>query len=226
MDYLTLTLEGDHYTQGWQHGRQVQSLRPQIARAIAAQVQREDQFAQAERGGAPAGAPAGGYARFERLLQETRDLLQEIDAPLLDLIRGQAEALEFEFDTLLRYSLGIYLCDAMHGDVTRQPCAAEGCTTWAATGSATVAGADGTSGPLLAKSRDYRPEHLSLQVVIQVTPQVGLSLRLQRQRRLPWRVLRRDQPGGAGRGRHPRHVHRPGTRPAGLFADDAPPGGA
>ena len=29
----------------------------------------------------------GAGARFERLLQETRDLLQEIDAPLLDLIR-------------------------------------------------------------------------------------------------------------------------------------------
>jgi hypothetical protein len=169
MDYLTLTLDGDHYTQGWQHGRQAQSLRPQIARAIADQVRREARFAQAER----AGAPAGSHVWFERLLQETRDLLQEIDAPLLDLIRGQAEALEFEFDTLLRYSLGIYLCDAIHGDVARQPRAAEGCTTWAATGSATAAGVDGTFGPLLAKSRDYRTEHLSLQVVIQVTPQSG-----------------------------------------------------
>ena len=181
MDYLTLTLEGDHYTQGWQHGRQVQSLRPQIARAVADQVQREAQFAQIERGG----APAGSHARFERLLQETRDLLQEIDAPLMDLIRGQAEALEFEFDTLLRYSLGIYLSDAVHGDmaheymtheytlVARQPRAAEGCTTWAAAGSATVAGVGATSGPLLAKTRDYRTEHLPLQVVIQVTPQSG-----------------------------------------------------
>ena len=165
MEYITLTLQGDHYTQGRQHGDQVQSLRPQIAHAI------EARFAQIERDG----APASGSTRFERLLQETHDLLQAIDAPLLDLIRGQAEALEFEFDTLLRYTLVSYLCDAVHGDMlaTRQPPASEGCTTWAATGSATVDGADGTSSPLLAKNRDYRPEHLPLQVVIQVTPQSG-----------------------------------------------------
>jgi hypothetical protein len=177
MEYLTLTLEGDHYTQGRQHGHQVQSLRPQIAKAMADQVRREVRLAPNERDGAD--------ARFERLLQETRDLLQEIDAPLLDLIRGQAEALEFEFDTLLRYSLGSYLHDAVHGAMvqadmahadmraTRQPRAVEGCTTWAATGSTTVAGTDGTSGPLLAKNRDYRAEHFPLQVVIQVTPQPG-----------------------------------------------------
>ena len=156
MEYLTLTLQGDPYTQGRQHGHQVQSLRPQIAHAI------EVRFAQMERDGAD--------VHFERLLQEMRDLLQEIDTPLLDLIRGQAEALEFEFDTLLRYSLVSYLRDDL---LTRQPRAAEGCTTWAATGSTTVAGADGTSGPLLAKNRDYRPEHLPLQVVIQVTPRLG-----------------------------------------------------
>jgi isopenicillin-N N-acyltransferase-like protein len=166
MDYLTLTLQGDHHTQGRQHGHQVQRLRPQIAHAMKvrfAQIERDD---------------AG--ARFERLLEETRVLLQEIDAPLLDLIRGQAEALEFEFDTLLRYALVSYLGDAVHGDMvhedmraTRQPCAAEGCTTWAATGSTIVAGTDRACGPLLAKNRDYRPEHLPLQVVIQVTPQSG-----------------------------------------------------
>jgi isopenicillin-N N-acyltransferase-like protein len=160
MEYVTLTLQGDHYTQGRQHGHQAQSLWPQIARAIGVRL------AQIERDGAP---PAGD-ARFERLLQETHDLLQEIDAPLLDLIRGQAEALEFDFDILLRYALVSYLRDDL---LTRQPRAAEGCTTWAATGSTTVSGADGTSGPLLAKNRDYRPEHLPLQVVIQVTPQSG-----------------------------------------------------
>ena len=160
MEYITLTLQGDHYTQGRQHGHQVRSLRPQIAHAI------EIRFAQIERDG----APAGDNARFERLLQETGGLLQAIDAPLLDLIRGQAEALEFEFDTLLRYTLVSYLCDAVHGDmlVTRQPRVCEGCTTWAATGPATA-----DRQPLLAKNRDYHPEHLPLQVVIQVTPQSG-----------------------------------------------------
>jgi isopenicillin-N N-acyltransferase-like protein len=178
MEYLTLSLQGDHYTQGRQHGHQAQSLRPQIAKAMADQVRRADE-ARREVRREPVERD-GAAARFERLLQETRELLQELDAPLLDLIRGQAEALEFEFDTLLNYSLGSYLYDVVHADmahadmrVTCQSHAFEGCTTWAATGSTTVAGADGTSGPLLAKNRDYRPEHLPLQVVIQVTPQRG-----------------------------------------------------
>ena len=43
MEYVTLTLQGDHYAQGRQHGHQVQSLWPQIAKAI------EARFAQIER---------------------------------------------------------------------------------------------------------------------------------------------------------------------------------
>jgi hypothetical protein len=178
MKYLTLTLQGDHYAQGRQHGHQVQSLRPQIAKAMSDQVRRTDQVRTAVR--LTQVEQDGAGARFERLLQETRDLLHEIDTPLLDLVRGQAEALEFEFDTLLRYSLASYLHDVVHEDMahegTRVACqsyTAEGCTTWAATGSAILAGADGTSGPLLAKNRDYRLEHFPLQVVIQVTPQSG-----------------------------------------------------
>jgi hypothetical protein len=171
MDYLTLTLQGDHYTQGWQHGRQVGDLRPQIAQAI------ELRFAQIEREGAG--------ARFEQLLQETRDLLQEIDAPLLDLIRGQAKALEFEFETLLRYGLVTYLRDDLvirtyqgapappaggPGDTLRGAgeLGGTGCTTWAACGSSMASGQ-----PLLAKNRDQTPEFLPLEIVAYVTPMSG-----------------------------------------------------
>jgi predicted choloylglycine hydrolase len=149
--YTILTLQGDHYDMGRQHGHLVRGLRSLIAQAI------EARFAQIERDGPD--------ARFEALLRETRDLLEEIDAPLMAMIRGQAEALELEFETLLRYDLVSYLRDDL---VTRRPPCSEGCTTWAATGSATAGGQ-----PILAKNRDYRPEHLSLQIVIHVAPESG-----------------------------------------------------
>lgn len=157
--YITLTLQGDHYAMGRQHGRQVRGLRPLIAQAI------EARFAQIERDGPD--------ARFETLLCQTHELLQESDAPLLDMIRGQAEALDFEFDTLLRYDLASYLRDDLltrkRFDVAhRKPPSTEGCTTWAATGSAAAGGQ-----PILVKNRDYRLEHLPLQIVIHATPDSG-----------------------------------------------------
>jgi isopenicillin-N N-acyltransferase-like protein len=157
--YATLTLRGDHYTMGRQHGHQVKGLRPLLAQAI------EARFAQIEGDG-----PDG---RFETLLQGTRELLQDVDPPLLAMIQGQAKTLEFEFDTLLRYNLVTYLRDDL---LTRQPPAGsvgdrpeqEGCTTWAATGSAAAGGQ-----PILVKNRDNRLEHLPLQVVIHAAPESG-----------------------------------------------------
>ena len=157
--YITLNLKGDHYTMGRQHGHQVRRLRPLIAKAIEARFSQIEQY--------------GPDARFEALLQETCELLQDIDAPLLAMIRGQAEALDFEFDTLLRYDLVTYLLDYL---VTRKrfdgahhkPPGSEGCTTWAATGSATAGGQ-----PILVKNRDNRLERLPLQIVIHATPEAG-----------------------------------------------------
>ena len=149
--YITLNLQGDHYTMGRQHGDQVRRLRPLIVEAIQARFRQIEQYEP--------------DARFESLLRETRELLEEIDAPLLAMIRGQAEALEFEFDTLLRYDLVTYLLDYL---VTRKPPGTEGCTTWAATGLATASGQ-----PILVKNRDNRPERLPLQIVIHATPEAG-----------------------------------------------------
>jgi len=149
--YVTLTLQGDHYTTGRQHGHQVRKLRPLIVEAIEARSRQIEQY--------------GPGARFEALLRETRELLQDMDAPLLAMIQGQAEALEFEFDTLLRYDLVTYLRDNL---VTRKSPGTEGCTTWAATGSAPAAGQ-----PILVKNRDNRLERLPLQIVIPATPESG-----------------------------------------------------
>lgn len=148
--YRLLTLRGDHYAMGLQHGRQVRDLRPLIARTV------ESRFREIAR--------YGPDARFEELVQATADLLQDIDSPYCDMIRGQAEALDFDVDTLLRYSLVSYLRDDL---LLRRP-APEGCTGWAATGSAV---ADG--GTILVKNRDNRPEHLSLQIVARAQPDSG-----------------------------------------------------
>jgi isopenicillin-N N-acyltransferase-like protein len=150
-DYMKLTLQGDHYTMGQQHGLQVRGLRPRIAEAMAAR------FGEVEQDG-----PDG---HFQALLCETREYLEANNSPLLAMIRGQAEALELEFDALLRYDLVAYLRDDL---VIRRVLTSEGCTTWAATGSAT---ADGL--PILAKNRDYRLAHLHLQVVVRAMPEIG-----------------------------------------------------
>ncbi|HSJ53063.1 MAG TPA: C45 family peptidase, partial [Anaerolineae bacterium] len=150
-EYATLTLRGDAYAMGWQHGRQVCGLRPQIAEAMARR------FCQIE--------DDGPDTRFEELVGQSRALLEECDAPLLAMIRGQAEALAFEFEALLRYNLVAFLRDDL---LVRRTLASEGCTTWAASGSATANGQ-----PILAKNRDFRPEHLPLQNVVRAIPERG-----------------------------------------------------
>jgi len=148
-----IAISGTPYEMGRQHGLRFIHLRPLIVEAIKAR------FAQIE-----SDSPDG---RFESLVRETTEVLREVDPPILEMVRGQAEALELDFDTLLRYDLVSYLRDDL---LTRQAAnlASEGCTTWAAVGSAT---ADGQ--PLLVKNRDYRPEHLPLQVFVTATPTVG-----------------------------------------------------
>jgi len=146
-----VSVQGSHYEMGRQHGLQVRGLRSLIARAV------EARFDQIERDGPD--------QRFETLLRETREFLYEFDAPLLAMLRGQAEALELEFDILLRYDLVAYLRDDL---VTRRTPHCEGCTTWGATGSATANGQ-----PILVKNRDNRLELLPIQIVIEATPESG-----------------------------------------------------
>ncbi len=149
--YTTLTLQGDHHSMGRQHGRQVQKLRPQIAEAITARFQQIEQD--------------DPDAHFEALVHSTKEVIQETDSTLLAMVRGQAEALEFDFETLLRYGLVAYLRDDL---VIRRVQGNEGCTTWATTGSATVDGH-----PILVKNRDYRLEQLPLQIVVRAEPEPG-----------------------------------------------------
>jgi predicted choloylglycine hydrolase len=138
---------------GYQHGRHVMPLRPQIITAIAAR------FAQLEQDGAD--------AAFAALVEETRQVLERVDPATIALVRGLADGLVLDFDRLLRYNLVAFLRDAL---ITRRSTRgeSEGCTTWVAVGPAT---ADGQ--PILAKNRDYRPEHLPLQILVRAEPAQG-----------------------------------------------------
>jgi isopenicillin-N N-acyltransferase-like protein len=153
-----IRIQGNHYQMGYQHGRQVQSLRPYIIKAI------EARFVQLEQDGAD--------EAFEMLVGETHQVLQKVDPLTVDIIRGLADGLALEFDQLMRYNLAAFLRDVLttrqHAAHDREAGASEGCTTWAATGSATV-----HSYPILVKNRDYNLEHLPLQVVVQAEPEVG-----------------------------------------------------
>lgn len=153
-----ITISGTHFQMGYRHGRQVQPLRPHIIRAIDAR------FAQLERDGAD---PA-----FEAVVAKTEQVLHAVDADTVELIRGLAEGLNIEFSRLLRYNLVAFLRDIL---TTRRQLnkkspgtPAEGCTTWAATGPATLNGL-----PILVKNRDYHLAHLPLQVVVRAEPAAG-----------------------------------------------------
>jgi predicted choloylglycine hydrolase len=151
--FQIIAVKGDHYQMGYQHGRRVMPLRPQIITAMAAR------FAQLEQDGAD--------ANFERLVETTRQVLERVDPATIALVHGLADGLALEFERLLRYNLAAFLRDAL---ITRKILngPSDGCTIWAATGPATVDGQ-----PILAKNRDYRLEHLPLQVVVKAEPAQG-----------------------------------------------------
>jgi predicted choloylglycine hydrolase len=151
--FQIIEVKGDHYQMGYQHGRQVMPLRPQIIMAM------EARFAQLEQEGAD--------DDFERLVEATRQVLERVDPATIALVRGLADGLALEFERLLRYNLAAFLRDAL---LTRKMLngPSDGCTTWAASGPATVDGQ-----PILAKNRDYRLEHLPLQVVVKAEPAQG-----------------------------------------------------
>jgi len=150
-EYVTITVNGSPYAMGYQHGQQVCHLRPLILAALDARFRQLD-----------ADRPDG---QFEALVARTRALLEELDPPLLAMIRGQADALSIDFETLLRCDLVSFLGDDL--SVRRLP-GVPGCTTWAAAGPATAGG-----GVILAKNRDYQLDHLPLQVLVRARPEGG-----------------------------------------------------
>ncbi|MDI3340707.1 MAG: C45 family autoproteolytic acyltransferase/hydrolase [Sphaerobacter sp.] len=142
---------GSHREIGRQHGRAVQSLAPLI-RAAAERHQAE--------------VPLDPATRAAHLA-DLRAALERHSPATLEQIAGLAEGLDLDPDVLFGAATASYLHDLARGAPPRG--AHEGCTTWAAGGALTGDGA-----PLLVKNRDYRLDHLPLQIVLRVRPERGI----------------------------------------------------
>lgn len=152
-------VRGNHYQMGLQHAQQVTDLLPAIHIAIDT---RYEQLAQ-----------DGGDDAFEAIIQEAITLLKDDDPQIVAFIQGLAEGLDIPFDHLLHYNLVTFLRDVItvqntfsQQNASDEP--EEGCSTWAASGAATVDGH-----PILVKNRDTSIEHLPLQLVVRAEPEQG-----------------------------------------------------
>ncbi len=144
-----LDLNGDAHQIGRQHGEQVTDLRPQILNSM--------------------------QVRLAVLRKENPDLAPHIKeitqtwekhAPdTLDMLHGMAEALDLKWDEYFTYTIASYLTSSLNNSNKN-----EGCSTWAASGIMTRDGA-----PILAKNRDYHPDHQPLQCLARIKPTYGNS---------------------------------------------------
>lgn len=142
-----ITLEGDHYQMGLQHGRQMLDLRPRLLEVIDRRIAGLE------------GRPVTG------LLPEVERVWAGQARSTLDMLAGIARALELDVARLFCYAAASYLEDSVRaGEVSLL----EGCTVWAASGPATA-----DRSPILAKNRDYNLAHLDLQTLAHATPQHG-----------------------------------------------------
>jgi isopenicillin-N N-acyltransferase-like protein len=148
---------------GWQHGCQVKDLRPLILEAIQNRL-----------------AAIDGKRELTALTEGLLETLQEVGGtPTVEMIRGQADGLEVDFQRLFQYDVASYLEDNL------LPSSPESCSTWAASEGATSSGE-----PILVKNRDYYLEHLPLQVLVRAEPENG--------RRFAYRYLCVSSAGSPG----------------------------
>jgi isopenicillin-N N-acyltransferase like protein len=142
-----IDLAGNHYTMGLQHGYQVRRLRPKISSAIKNRLL----------------LLAKLDSDFKTRIENLSMIWEEIARPTLDMMRGMAKNLSFEWDTFLRYTVGSYLVDR-----ALQPKLSEGCTVWAGSAPLTKGGIH-----ILTKNRDYRPWHKDIQCLVRAKPARG-----------------------------------------------------
>ena len=142
-----IELRGGSYEMGRQHAQQLQDLRPSIMRAIRQRLRSLEAY----------------EVDLQPYVAELISVWEEIDRPTLEMLHGIAEGLELKWDAFFRYTIASYLEERV-----QRPAYAEGCTVWAAANSITRHGA-----PLLAKTRDTRPEHQFLQCLVRAHPFQG-----------------------------------------------------
>ncbi len=142
-----LELSGDPRSMGHQHGEQVADLRPQIQAAMHTRL-----------------AALGQSDEDLSLFAKEITKVWEQHAPnTLEMLLGIAEALDLEWGEYFNYTIAYYLTNRL-----RQTRQIDGCTTWAANGNITR---DGEI--ILAKNRDYHPDHRQLQCLARMRPRHG-----------------------------------------------------
>lgn len=141
----TLSLQGDHYEMGRQHGHQVLDLREMIIATMEARLCRLE--------ACDTNAPL-------RALETT---WQDIAPSTLAMLRGMADALALPFQRVFAYAAASYLDDLRLGSS-----GAEGCTVWAGSRSATR-----DRSPIMTKNRDYAISHRPLQALAYAVPRRG-----------------------------------------------------
>jgi isopenicillin-N N-acyltransferase like protein len=142
-----LNLSGDLRSIGRQHGEQVADLRPFILAAM------EHRLAELKQPGLD----------FSKYIEGMIDAWQ-IHAPgKLEMLQAMAETLDLDWNFYITYTLAAFIDSQIKNTLD-----GDGCTTWAATGKYTRDGS-----PILAKNRDYKPDHIPLQCLARVQPAQG-----------------------------------------------------
>lgn len=142
-----IELAGDYYKMGRQHARQVGDLRPWIVKAMRRRLRGLEAF----------------KTDLGPQICELASIWEEMARPTLDMLRGMAEGLGLEWEPFFRYTIASYLEDR-----SRHPVYGEGCTVWAASEPVARQGHS-----ILAKNRDFRPDHQSLQCLALAHPVRG-----------------------------------------------------
>jgi predicted choloylglycine hydrolase len=142
-----IELTGGHYEMGRQHAQQVRGLQPEIVKAMRQRLETLESY----------------RADLRPYIAELGQVWEEVARPTLEMLRGIAEGLTLEWEPFFRYTIVSYLEDRI-----QRPADGDGCTVWAASGSVTCRGA-----PILAKNRDYRPDHEFLSCLVRAQPVRG-----------------------------------------------------
>lgn len=140
-----INLSGNHYVMGQQHGFQVRELRPHILDAIDTRL---DTLAKVK-------------VDVQPFITEISAMWDDLARPTMDMLRGIADSLSLDWEILHRYTLASYVLALLQNPNNDT----QGCSTWAASGHTTRQGV-----PILAKNRDYWPNHQRLQCLVQARP--------------------------------------------------------
>jgi predicted choloylglycine hydrolase len=143
-----IDVNGDHYMMGQQHGHQVRGLRPQIMASINERLNTLSKV----------------QFEIQPIIEEINTTWEMKARPTMDMLRGIADSLSLNWEKYYRYTIAPYVLDRIQYTNTHS----QGCTTWAAAAPITR-----NNTPILAKNRDYRPNHHELQCLVWSHPTQG-----------------------------------------------------